>query len=1015
MYFGTDYLNMTGRRILLFITFLLFIGFKSTAAVFTVTNNADSGPGTLREALTLAAANGSAEKDYIYFNLPDVSETGRTITLFTELPYLSSNLVIDGSTQPGNKFGVSTAKVIIQSGATVNLSVLIIDNIDNRPMSDIEIYGLYIRNFAKQLIHTGWFQYGAVAIEIRQRFQNLIVGSPGKGNIISGNHFAIANTFSELKPNGAVTGLTIQSNIIGLDEDGITPNTNLLGIDVDSRGGDVLIGGPLPSQGNVIAANGVDISIGQYPDPNDPFPTGNTATIQNNMIGTGYDGLENYADHFIEQDPTQGANYPYIGIVSDMKRAFTVVKNNIISGHTGEGILIRESTFDIKGNKIGTDITGTKDFGNVRNLELGASGVVGGDNEEDKNYIAYGKRGGLWMMENGANTLVKKNSFYCNLEFGISQHSRTYAPAPVIKTATALSVSGTSKPGAVIELFHTADCTLCEGKEYIASVVTGPDGNWTYNGTINKQVIATASFNNIATSEFSEPRLNVELNEDNEEKQPASCNNALGGYIKNIQVKPIGLNNGPYTYIWRNKSGTKVGSDLDLEGVPEGEYTLQVNGQGCGSAYLGPITLGSGKIALNVSGLKTLPASCNKNDGAIKGILTPGATKYTWINTANNSIAGTDLDLTGIGTGDYQLTASNDFGCNIVSRPYHVGAIQPTTYPNYPFAVNNSCPGQDNGSISITTTDLVKTMRWTDANGQPAGADNNPQNLKPGTYKVYFTDANGCETLYPDNFTITGIPTLQIVVNSENRTDDQCGLKTASIKNIQVTGGIPPYTYLWTTGAGTQISTSKDIAGIGAGTYTLQVKDAGSCGAVATQNYTVLNESSIIDAPVINPLLLCAPGQAQLSVSSPQSGNTYRLYNTATGGSALDEQPSGIFQVNAGAQSTYYMSRVNGTCESNRTLASITINLSAIDIPNAFTPNGDGKNDYWKINGAENYPQASVQIFTRSGLKIFESKGYSIPFDGTYRGNKLQGAVYYYVINLGKNCNLLSGNLTIIR
>lgn len=58
------------RRITLIILFLFFNTAVAFAETFTVTSNADSGPGTLREALTKAAANGSAEKDYIYFNLP---------------------------------------------------------------------------------------------------------------------------------------------------------------------------------------------------------------------------------------------------------------------------------------------------------------------------------------------------------------------------------------------------------------------------------------------------------------------------------------------------------------------------------------------------------------------------------------------------------------------------------------------------------------------------------------------------------------------------------------------------------------------------------------------------------------------------------------------------------------------------------------------------------------------------------------------------------------------------------
>jgi gliding motility-associated-like protein len=72
-------------------------------------------------------------------------------------------------------------------------------------------------------------------------------------------------------------------------------------------------------------------------------------------------------------------------------------------------------------------------------------------------------------------------------------------------------------------------------------------------------------------------------------------------------------------------------------------------------------------------------------------------------------------------------------------------------------------------------------------------------------------------------------------------------------------------------------------------------------------------------------------------------------------------------------------------------------------------------NDYWQINNIANYPQALVQIFTRYGQKIFESKSYSLPFDGTYKGQKLPPGVYYYIINLNTNCSLLSGSLTIIR
>ncbi|UOE50493.1 hypothetical protein MTO98_05320 [Mucilaginibacter sp. SMC90] len=128
-------------RILLFITIFLFISFKSFSAVFVVTSNADSGPGTLREALTLAAANGIAEKDYINFNLPDLSEAGRTIKVQTSLPLLSSNLVIDGSTQPGNKIGISDTKITIKMTDNLYPDYIVIFN--GQSINNIEIDGIF--------------------------------------------------------------------------------------------------------------------------------------------------------------------------------------------------------------------------------------------------------------------------------------------------------------------------------------------------------------------------------------------------------------------------------------------------------------------------------------------------------------------------------------------------------------------------------------------------------------------------------------------------------------------------------------------------------------------------------------------------------------------------------------------------------------------------------------------------------------------------------------------------------
>lgn len=77
-----------------------------------------------------------------------------------------------------------------------------------------------------------------------------------------------------------------------------------------------------------------------------------------------------------------------------------------------------------------------------------------------------------------------------------------------------------------------------------------------------------------------------------------------------------------------------------------------------------------------------------------------------------------------------------------------------------------------------------------------------------------------------------------------------------------------------------------------------------------------------------------------------------------------------------------------------------------LDIPNAFSPNGDGINDKWQIDGLYGNPDCQVQVFNRWGQLVFDSHGYDYPWDGTWKGKPVPVATYYYVIKTAlKNYN----------
>ncbi len=83
--------------------------------------------------------------------------------------------------------------------------------------------------------------------------------------------------------------------------------------------------------------------------------------------------------------------------------------------------------------------------------------------------------------------------------------------------------------------------------------------------------------------------------------------------------------------------------------------------------------------------------------------------------------------------------------------------------------------------------------------------------------------------------------------------------------------------------------------------------------------------------------------------------------------------------------------------------------------PNAFSPNGDGINDRWRIKYLESYPGATVEVFNRYGQSVFSSEGYDVDWDGSVNGKALPIGTYYYVINPKNGRKIVTGSVTIIR
>lgn len=105
---------------------------------------------------------------------------------------------------------------------------------------------------------------------------------------------------------------------------------------------------------------------------------------------------------------------------------------------------------------------------------------------------------------------------------------------------------------------------------------------------------------------------------------------------------------------------------------------------------------------------------------------------------------------------------------------------------------------------------------------------------------------------------------------------------------------------------------------------------------------------------------------------------------------------------------------ING-CIDTDTLIINVIPVSDFFIPNLFSPNGDGSNDFWEIPKLPYYPNTLVTIINREGMEVYRNSNYDNSWDGKYDGKELPEATYYYYLKLATNDKVYKGAVTILR
>ncbi|MCS6935406.1 MAG: gliding motility-associated C-terminal domain-containing protein [Chitinophagales bacterium] len=300
-----------------------------------------------------------------------------------------------------------------------------------------------------------------------------------------------------------------------------------------------------------------------------------------------------------------------------------------------------------------------------------------------------------------------------------------------------------------------------------------------------------------------------------------SCNGQSNGAIDFI---PSG-GTAPYTYVWSNSAVTQ-----DISGLSGGTYTVTLtDSQGC--SVTGGATVNE-PDPLFTSGFIKHVTCANYADGCVD-ITAYGGTLpyfYAWSNGPSTE------DICNVSGGNYTVTVTDAKGCQVAAL-YVI--FEPAPLSLSISTTNVSCPGGSNGSAQAVVGGgrTPYTFLWSNfaSTQQVTG-------LPAGKIAVLVTDSMGCQII--DSAFITQPQPIQLTANI---TDVFCGAQNTGAVDLSVTGGTPPYSYIWAHGPITQ-----DISSLTAGLYTVTVFDANGC--TASQSFKVIEQLSLgTNISVYNP------------------------------------------------------------------------------------------------------------------------------------------------------------------
>lgn len=440
---------------------------------------------------------------------------------------------------------------------------------------------------------------------------------------------------------------------------------------------------------------------------------------------------------------------------------------------------------------------------------------------------------------------------------------------------------------------------------------------------------------------------------------------------------------GGYTWTGPNNF-TSAQQNLTINAVTSaqaGIYTLQISVGACKSNVI--------TKRVDVVDLDDITISSNapankicQGGSIILSVANDPSFTYQWIKDGTDIGAQVTNTLTVTQSGNYSVRIiMSGVSCTKTAGPVAVTVVN---LPVAAFQVNaQACIGESLTFTNQSTTDPSATPAYawsfgdgvTAATASPTHTYVTAQSFSP-SLTVSYSGIAGCSANASKSVAIANATPPVIAATAEE-------ICPGESTTLSITG---TYTSVsWSTGAdGKSISVNQP------GTFKVTTKDANGCNG---NDEIVIASKPMPTLEVTANKTVIAPGE---SVQLQAAGaDTYVWTPAETLNNALIANPVAT----PIATTTYaVVGTLTGGCSADGSII-ITVDASSIIIKPlpAFSPNGDGSNEVWTIEGTDGYPDCVLAVFDGRGRRVYEKKGYNSDWNGTYNGQPVPDGTYFFV------------------